>query len=152
MPERLEDWDIEILDKLVQLRDIEGETFDFKGTKLSGLEEHICAMANTSGGQIVLGVDEITDSSGNLLGFKKMGFSQGKEDDIGLDIGNAMFKIDPVPKLGIRHIADEAEKKFYTVLKVEIYDIDRPYFFKQMQPAEERLRQRLANIIKSLIE
>jgi HK97 gp10 family phage protein len=27
-----------------------------------------------------------------------------------------------------------------------------PYFFKQMQPAEERLRKRLANIIKSLIE
>jgi HK97 gp10 family phage protein len=27
-----------------------------------------------------------------------------------------------------------------------------PYFFKQMQPAEERLRKRLANIVKSLIE
>lgn len=28
----------------------------------------------------------------------------------------------------------------------------QPYFFKQMAPAEQRLRQRLANIIKSLIE
>jgi hypothetical protein len=28
----------------------------------------------------------------------------------------------------------------------------RPYFFKQMKPAEERLRQRLANIIKALVE
>ena len=28
----------------------------------------------------------------------------------------------------------------------------QPYFFKQMEPAEQRLRQRLANIIKSLIE
>lgn len=27
-----------------------------------------------------------------------------------------------------------------------------PYFFKQMKPAEERLRARLANIVKSLIE
>lgn len=37
--------------------------------------------------------------------------------------------------------------------KIKKYGIkSQPYFFKQMQPAEDRLRQRLANIIKSLIE
>jgi len=37
--------------------------------------------------------------------------------------------------------------------KIKKYGIrPHPYFFKQMKPAEERLRQRLANIIKSLIE
>ena len=50
IPERLQDWDLQTLNKLVTLKDIERESFDFKGPKLQDLSAHICAMANTAGG------------------------------------------------------------------------------------------------------
>ena len=49
-------------------------------------------------------------------------------------------------------IANQKWVAFLIWQKIKKYGIKpHPYFFKQMQPAEERLRQRLANIIKSLI-
>lgn len=49
-------------------------------------------------------------------------------------------------------IANQKWVAFLIWQKIKKYGIrPHPYFFKQMQPAEERLRQRLVNIIKSLI-
>ena len=50
LPEKLEDWDIAILNSLVNLRDIESETFDFKGPDFKELVNHFCAFANYSKG------------------------------------------------------------------------------------------------------
>ena len=75
IPERLQDWDLQTLNKLVTLKDIERESFDFKGPKLQDLSAHICAMANTAGGYLVLGIDENKNpETGYLIGFKKVGF------------------------------------------------------------------------------
>ncbi|MGB8033507.1 MAG: ATP-binding protein [Nitrososphaeraceae archaeon] len=60
---------------LVSLRDIEGEGFDFKGPEFSELSNHICAMANTSGGYIVLGIGEDRNvETDHFIGFKKKSF------------------------------------------------------------------------------
>jgi predicted HTH transcriptional regulator len=69
IPERIEDWDLQTLNKLVTLRDIERESFDFKGPKFQDLSDHICAMANTAGGYLVLGIDENKNATtGYLIG------------------------------------------------------------------------------------
>lgn len=50
-------------------------------------------------------------------------------------------------------VAKQKEVAFLIWQKIKKFGIKpHPYFFKQMQPAEERLRRRLASIIKSLIE
>lgn len=60
IPERPEDGDINIVNQLVSLKDIESESFDFKSRDIDELYTHICAMANTAGGYLVLGVEDST--------------------------------------------------------------------------------------------
>lgn len=58
-------------------------------------------------------------------------------------------------RLGNKTTKEEQDKQAAYMIwsKIRKYGIKpQPFFFKQMKPAEERLRQRLANIIKSLIE
>ena len=74
-----EDYDISVINSLIGQRYIERETFDFKGKKAasgSDLAKDFCAMANTSGGIIILGIDE--DKNNNVLkGYTKNGFKSG---------------------------------------------------------------------------
>ena len=58
IPQKLESWKFHHLKKLSYLRDIESERFDFKGSSFRDLDVDICAMANTLGGYLVLGVEE----------------------------------------------------------------------------------------------
>jgi HK97 gp10 family phage protein len=58
-------------------------------------------------------------------------------------------------RLGNKTTKEEQDKQAAYMIwaKIRKYGIKpHPYFFKQMKPAEERLRQRLANIIKALVE
>jgi predicted HTH transcriptional regulator len=96
------------------------ENFDFK-TSIKDLDIHICAMANTSGGYLVLGVDE-HKSGDHLLGFKLIGF------DVGIQIRNEMVKIEPYPDVAIKNVEDDNKKKFYPILKIEFDDFKKPYF------------------------
>ena len=77
IPDRIEQWNLDIINQLTQLRDIESEDFDFKGTDMKNLANHLCAFANTHGGYLVLGIDEEKNND-KLLRFKKMDLRKKK--------------------------------------------------------------------------
>jgi predicted HTH transcriptional regulator len=78
-------WTIDDIDSLLNIPESESEKLDFK-LEVTDLTRHICAMANTSGGFIVLGIEESETGS-----FKKIGFSNGDQDEIDLKIGGMQF-------------------------------------------------------------
>jgi predicted HTH transcriptional regulator len=103
IPERPQDWNIDTIDNLVQILSIESETFDFKEPrsveKNGELYKDICAMANTSGGYIVLGVGEDKALDGTLIRFTKDGFRAGTEDKVNLSIANNVYEVNPTPSI-----------------------------------------------------
>jgi hypothetical protein len=132
IPERLDDWNLDILNRILPLKDIEGEEFDFKGHEFDGfkdLSNDICAMANTAGGYLVLGVDSDTNQkTGYLKGYKKNGFKEGKERSVEIGINNATTSVDPYPSVHYKNI--EYDKKFCPVIKVESTNRQKPYLVK----------------------
>jgi hypothetical protein len=86
IPEKPEDWNIGVIDHLIKILSIESETFDFKGRRFNDkndeLYKDICAMANTSGGYIVLGIGEIKAPDGKIIQFQKEEFPAGEEDKV----------------------------------------------------------------------
>lgn len=129
IPSRLDEWNIDVLNKLLLLRDIESDAFDFKGVDFGDLSVHLCAMANNSGGILVLGIDENKTPDGHLLGFKKTGFDTGKEDSVANKIGNNVFQVEPHPKVGVRHIQD-IDGRFYTILQVVSEESKKPFMLR----------------------
>jgi len=130
IPNRLDDWNIEVLESLLHYRSIESENFDFS-EKCKNLREGICAMANTSGGYIVLGISEDKDQkSGKLNGFKKNGFKKGEEDKILQNIDNELFEVEPSPKLYQRTLWYNNDSEFCVVIKIEGEDSKKPYVLK----------------------
>lgn len=128
IPKNLDDWNLDTINELIKLRDIESERFDFKGKKITDLSNHLCAFANTHGGHIVLGIDEIKNKE-ILIGFKKNGFDVGKEDEIKRDIRNYQVQIEPTPEFKTEIIPDN--KKFYVVINIQNNEIKKPYFIKE---------------------
>ena len=57
-------------------------------------------MANTSGGYIVLGVDQQNAPDGKIRRFIKNGFERGEEDKINQTLANNMYSVDPTPNIG----------------------------------------------------
>jgi hypothetical protein len=133
IPDKIDDWNLETLNELVNFRDVESETFDFKGhnfnEKNDELYNHICAMANSSGGYIVLGIDEERSETDYLIRFIKTGFEKGEEDHIGQTVGNAMYNVELVPEIDIKHLYDDNDI-FYTVLKIRLEETKKPFFTK----------------------
>jgi hypothetical protein len=122
----LNKWDLNLINHLINFPAVESETFDFKGARLNGLEIHICAMANTSGGILALGIEEPSTPG---LPFVKSGFTPSKKNSMPNDIGNYSHMVEPHPNIDTKTIED-ANGKFYTILKVERRDIDVPYAIK----------------------
>lgn len=128
IPIKLENWDIEIINEVIKYVDIESETLDFK-KEPNKLFKHICAMANTSGGFLVLGINQIKSDDGKtILRFEKTGFHNGQEDAIRNEIGNGVFCIEPTPTVEIKNISDN--EKFYSVIKIENEISKKPFFIK----------------------
>ena len=128
IPIKLENWDIEIINEIIKYVDIESETLDFK-KEPNKLFKHICAMANTSGGFLVLGINQIKSDDGKtILRFEKTGFHNGQEDAIRNEIGNGVFCIEPTPTVEIKNISDN--EKFYSVIKIENEISKKPFFIK----------------------
>ena len=93
------------------------------------LYNHICAMANTSGGFLVLGIGEIKSvDSKRIIGFEKIGFKNGEQECVRNEVGNSIFNIEPTPTANIEHIPDG--DKFYTVIKSANEISKKPYFIK----------------------
>jgi predicted HTH transcriptional regulator len=61
LPDKLSDWNIETIERLLPILSIEGDTFDFNGNILKSkyeLYNDLCAMSNSSGGFLVLGIND----------------------------------------------------------------------------------------------
>lgn len=139
IPEKLEEFDIKLLDKMMDIPSIESETFDFK-EEASDLHEDMCAMANAKGGFLVLGIGQVKGKDDKtLIGFKKTGFKKGDEDSIGNKINNFRFIVEPIPHVTLNHVYEEDGNRFYTIIKIESKISEKPYFIKNTDQCYVRL-------------
>ena len=132
-PDKVDEWKLENINELIKLKDIEDLRFDFKSKDLNegkGLASHICAMANTVGGFIVLGIKENKSNNGDIIEFEKDGFKTGKEDEVKRSISNYLYQIEPLPKTDIQKIDEDTSKTFYFVIKILSVENNKPYFIK----------------------
>ena len=136
-PDKVEEWKLENINELIKLKDIEDIRFDFKGKdfnegegKVKGLSPHICAMANTVGGFIVLGIEEIKNNDGDIMEFQKNGFMTGKEDEVKRSISNYISQVEPLPKTDTQKIDEKDSNTFYFVIKILTDENNKPYFVK----------------------
>lgn len=127
-PMELEKWNISILNELIKHSEIESERFDFKDRRMGDLAQDICAMANTIGGLLVLGIGQ-NEKNGKLIEFLKDGWDNGDQDAVNTSIGNHVARIEPIPKIRL-HVLPDTDGKFYMILKVEPVVRDRPYIIK----------------------
>lgn len=127
IPDSLDEWDSKTIDQIISFSSIESETLEIKES-LTDLTRHICAMANTSGGIIILGIKEEKDADKKITGFTKTGFEKGREDEIGLAIGENIFSISPTVSYKIKHIPENSV--FYSVLKIKNETSKKPFFIK----------------------
>jgi hypothetical protein len=127
-PMKLSEWNIGILNDLIQYRDIEGETFDFKSNELGELFKDVCAMANTSGGVLVLGVGETGERDARV--FTKQGWEDREEASVKRKVGDQCARIEPPPVIEYGRLDDPEKKKFYVLLRVEPVITQRPYMIK----------------------
>ena len=67
-------------------------------------------MSNTTGGYLVLGIDE---DKNQKTGYLKNGFDVGKEKRVEIEINNATINVEPYPKLGFKHIVDDKKLSGY---------------------------------------
>ena len=118
-----------VLDSLLKYREIERDSFDFKGRKLHELETHLCAMANTVTGILALGVDDPSSTSPTAI-FTKNGFRKGTEAPTLNSINNFVGKVDPLPRVTHMVLTDPQSNDFYVILKVEGSESQRPYTIK----------------------
>jgi Putative DNA-binding domain len=162
IPMELEIWNMAVLENLLKYREIERDSFDFKGPKLNNLESHICAMANTVTGILALGVDDPSSDS-PMVSFTKNGFRKGTEEPTLNSINNYVAKVDPLPM--VTHIVlpretDPPCKDFYVILKVAGSASQRPYMIKDASKIFVRVggstrpgtRTTIANLFINLIE
>ncbi len=123
-------WTLDDIDKLLKVRDVESAEFDFKGRcTLNDLSKHLCAMANTQGGFIVLGIDEKKKDQ-HLIEFSKNGFRAGEEDKVKNDIRNQRVQVEPIPKIETK-IIDDTRQRFFVVIHIRDQKLDKPYFLKE---------------------
>lgn len=144
IPEKPQDWNIDVIDSLKQILSIESETFDFKEhrsiEKNGELYKDICAIANTLGGYIVLGIGEDKAPDGTLIRFTKDGFCAGKEDKVNLSIANNVYEVDPTPSIElVPPIYEKDDKTFYVVVRINTIDIHKPYFIKNLMQCYVRI-------------
>jgi predicted HTH transcriptional regulator len=126
IPSNKSDWDIDVLNKLIKLKDIESDTFDFK-SDYKKLSLYLCAFANNSFGQMVLGIKEFKKGQ-VLYGFKKEGFPENDLNSIQGEINNAMVNVDPAPRVTISTL--NGNRLVYPIIKIEGENSKKPYFQK----------------------
>jgi hypothetical protein len=128
VPDKIDGWNIKRLNELLKIVNVESETLEFKGRDFQSLTKHLCAMANSAGGYVILGIEE--DKPNNR--FVKSGFDKGKEQAIGQLIANYTYEVEPTPEVTIKNLYDR-NKKFYTVLQIKSEDTKKPYITRNGQ-------------------
>jgi hypothetical protein len=146
IPDKVQDWNIDIIDSLVPILSIESETFDFKGRRFNEKDDElyndICAMANTSGGHIVLGIGEDKTPDGTrIIRFTKEGFAEGEEDKVNQRITDNVYNVEPTPSVEYANppIYETDGKTFYALIKINPVSIHKPYFTKNREQCYVRI-------------
>ena len=151
IPKSMDEWNIEELNELTKYVGIESDTFDFK-KEPNELEEHVCAMANTRGGYLVLGIEQIKSEDGKrTIRFEKRGFTSGSEDSLKNRITSSVLLIDPIPDVEIKQVHEENGDKFYTVIKIENRNSAKPYFVKSTDQCFIRINDSKIRANRSII-
>lgn len=131
IPQTMDGWNIEVLRNILDIPDIEKESFDFKNNKVLDrgycLEDHICAFANTYGGHIVIGVEEKKINE-NHKKFALNGFDNGSQDEMLRKINQKIWLIEPAPLYETTTV--ESDGKYYIVLHIKLELYKRPFFSK----------------------
>jgi len=152
-PARLEEWTLDAMNDMIRFRVYENERLDFKGKKIlsnhHGLEEDLCAMANSSGGFIVLGIEETRHSRGNIINYEKNGFDIGEEDNVHHLITQKAFLIDPYPEFRMKDIPDL--NKFYTIIEINSNNNLKPHFTQTNDQCFVRIGESTKRASRSII-
>ena len=128
IPQNLDDWNIDVIDSLLDVPTIESETLECKREiNPSSLPKHICAMANVRGGFILVGLDEKKTSDGKKSGYGKTGLNLD-EDEINQRMSSAVYEIEPTPMVKSICIPDGA--KTYAVIHIPEEKSKKPFFVK----------------------
>lgn len=131
IPQTMEGWNIEVLRNILEIPDVEKESFDFKNNKVLEksyrLEDHICAFANTYGGYIVIGVGEQKISE-NSKKFTLDGFDNGSQQEMLRKITQKIWLIEPMPLYEMTTI--ESQGKYQIILHIKSETHKRPFFAK----------------------
>lgn len=145
IPQKLEEWTEEKIYQILKYPGIESESLDFK-KEPNNLDEHFCAMANTVGGFLILGIDEIKSDDGTtLLGYKIKPFKKGKEESINQQIRNAISLLEPTPRMKSNHMYFDDE--FITIIEFKNEISRKPFMIKNTTQFWVRIKDstRLAN-------
>ena len=127
IPKELSGWNIHVLNNLVKTRKIETDDFDYK-SEYKELSKHLCAFANNSFGQMILGMRPIKNKIGRTTGIQKKGFLQDVKDDIRNEVSNAISLVEPTPIIGLDFIKER--RKVFPVVQITGEEIKKPYMHK----------------------
>jgi len=108
------------------LNNVETDAFDFK-SDYKKLSSHLCAFANCSFGQMILGIGEDTTPKGYRKGFKRIGFPILEKDSIRNEINNAMINVEPNPSVRLEFL-DDNNGKVYPIVQINGQNSNKPYF------------------------
>lgn len=123
---------------------------------MGNLSHDICAMANMSGGVLVLGIDQV-GSGRNIERFSKNGFDRGEEDSVNKRISDHLYQIQPVPVIRTHPLPYEGGK-FYMLLRVKPIVKYRPYvvkgqcFIRVFNTSVPASRETILNLCKLTID
>lgn len=131
IPQTMDGWNIDVLKNILEIPDVEKESFDFKNNKVLEknyrLEDHICAFANTYGGYIVIGVKEEKINE-NSKKFTLDGFDNGSQHEMLRKIEQKIWLIEPIPFYEVMTLESQGKYQIILHIKLEIYK--RPFFAK----------------------
>jgi hypothetical protein len=131
IPQTMDGWNIQALKNILEIPDVEKESFDFKNNKVLEknyrLEDHICAFANTYGGYIVIGVGEEKINE-NSKKFTLDGFANGSQHEMLIKITQKIWLIEPTPLYEMTTI--ESQGKYQIILHIKLETYKRPFFAK----------------------
>jgi predicted HTH transcriptional regulator len=119
IPDKLDGWTVEIPNQMITIPGVESEVLDFKGhgknggNRVPNISEDICAMANTSGGTLILGIDP-QKQDGHTIGYTKNGYEKGAEDKVGLAISHRVNDVEPVSKYELKVLYEN--DKYFIIL------------------------------------
>ena len=126
IPQNLDDWNMDVIDSLLNIPTIESEKLECKREiRVDVLSKSICALANTRGGFILVGLGEKKADDGRKSGYEKIGLDSD-EDTIRQQIASATHVIDPIPGIDPKCIG--AGGKMCVVIHVPEEKSKKPFF------------------------